>query len=70
MQNDKISQSDFTPNSDITLAEILNSPDDNPVGYFVDADLNYSASRHNYIRTSPSHYRKILLREAGSANTR
>ena len=35
MQKEKLPQSDFTLNSDITLAEILNCPDDNPVGYFV-----------------------------------
>ena len=48
MQNEKLPQSDFTLNSDITLADILNCPDDNPVGYFVEVDLHYPARLHNY----------------------
>ena len=48
MQNEKLPQSDFTLNSDITLAEILNCPDDNPFGYFVGVDLHYPASLHDY----------------------
>ena len=48
MQNDKLPLSDFTLNSDITLAEILNSPDDNLVVYFAEVDLHYPASQHNY----------------------
>ena len=53
MQNEKLPQSDFTLNSDITLAEILNCPDDNPVGYFVEVDLHYPASLHDYHQDFP-----------------
>ena len=52
-QNEKLPQTDFTLNSDITLAEILNSPDDNPVGYFVEVDLHYPASLHDYHQDFP-----------------
>ena len=41
VQNEKLPQSDFTPYSDITLAEILNCPDYNPASYFVEVDLHY-----------------------------
>ena len=40
-------------NSDITLAEILNCPDDNPVGYFVEVDLHYPPSLHDYHQDFP-----------------
>ena len=53
MQNEKLPQSDFTLNSDITLVEILNCPDDNPVGYFVEVDLHYPASLHDYHQDFP-----------------
>ena len=53
MQNEKLPQSDFTLNSDITLAEILNCPDDNTVGYFVEVDLHYPASLHDYHQDFP-----------------
>ena len=53
MQKEKLPQSDFTLNSDITLAEILNCPDDNPVGYFVEVDLHYPASLHDYHQDFP-----------------
>ena len=53
MQNEKLPQSDFTLNSDITLAEILNCPDGNPVGYFVEVDLHYPASLHDYHQDFP-----------------
>ena len=53
MQNKKLPQSDFTLNSDITLAEILNYPDDNPVGYFVEVDLHYPANLHDYHQDFP-----------------
>ena len=46
MQNEKLPQSDFTLNSDITLAEILNCPDDNPVGYFVEVDFPLAPSKN------------------------
>ena len=53
MQNEKLPQSDFTLNSDITLADILNCPDDNPFGYFVEVDLHYPASLHDYNQDFP-----------------
>ena len=53
MHNENFPQSDFTLNSDITLAEILNCPDDNPVGYFVEVDLHYPASLHDYHQDFP-----------------
>ena len=53
MQNEKLPQSDFTLNSDITPAEIPNCPDGNPVGYFVDVDLHYPASLHGYHQDFP-----------------
>ena len=53
MQNEKLPQSDFTLNSDITLVEILNCPDDNPDGYFVEVDLHYPASLHDYHQDFP-----------------
>ena len=45
MQNEKLPQSYFTLNSDIKQAEILSGPDDNPVDYFVEVDLQYPAMR-------------------------
>ena len=53
MQNEKLPQSDFTLNSDITLADILNCPDDNTIGYFVEVDLHYPASVHDYHQDFP-----------------
>ena len=53
MQKEKLLKSDFTLNSDFTLAEILNCPDDNPVGYFVEVDWNYLASLHDYHQDFP-----------------
>ena len=70
MQNEKLPQSDFMLNSDITLAEILNCPDDKHVGYFVEIDLHYSASLHNYHQDFPAHHRKILLMMTDSATTK
>ena len=51
MQNEKLPQSDFTLNSDITLAEILNCPDDNTVG--CEVDLHYPASLYDYHQDFP-----------------
>ena len=53
MQNEKLFQSDFTLKSDITLADILNSPNDNPVGYFGEVDLIYPASLNDYHQDFP-----------------
>ena len=52
MQNEKLPQSDFTLNPDITLVKILNCPD-NPVGYFVEVDMHYPASLHDYHQDFP-----------------
>ena len=53
MQNEILPQSDFTLNSDITLPEILNRPDDNPIGYIVEVDLHYPTSLHDYPQDFP-----------------
>ena len=49
----KLPQSDFRLKSDITLVEILNCPDGNPVAYFVEVDLHYPASLHDYHQDFP-----------------
>ena len=63
MQKEKLPQSDFTLNSDITLAEILNCPDDNPVRYFVEVDLHYPASLHDYHQDFPLASSKIIVED-------
>ena len=69
MQNEKLPHSDFTLYSDITLAEILNCPDDNPVGYFLEVDCIILQVYTTTLSSSPSHHRKVLLRMTGSATT-
>ena len=53
MQSEKLNQTDLTLNSDITMAEIPNCTDDNPTGYFVEVDLHYPASLHDYHQDFP-----------------
>ena len=67
MQIEQLPRSDFTLNTDITLAEILYCPDDKPFGSFVEVDLHYPASLHDYHQDFPPQHRKILLRMTGSA---
>ena len=63
MKNEKLCQSDFTLNLDITLAEILNCPDDNPVGYFVEVDLHYPAILHDYHQDFPLALSKNIVED-------
>ena len=63
MQIKKLPQSDFTLTSDITLAEILNCPDDNPVGYYVEVDLNCPPSLHDYHQDIPLAPSKNIVKD-------
>ena len=37
----------YSWNATITLAEVLNTSDDSPVGYFVEVDLDYPIELHD-----------------------
>ena len=46
MQMDQLPLREFALNVEITRKEILNTPNDSSVGYFVEVDLNYPVHLH------------------------
>ena len=53
MQLGKLPIADYILRSDIPLSEILNTPDDVKVGYFVEVDVSYPSHLHDDHRDFP-----------------
>ena len=53
MQMDKLPVGEFAFNVEITLNEIVNTPNDASVGYFLEVDLNYPVHLHDDHRDFP-----------------
>ena len=64
MQLDKLPIADYILRSDIPLSEILNTPDDAQVGYFVEVDLSYPNHLHDDHRDFPLAPTKDFVEDA------
>ena len=64
MQQDKLPIADYILRSDIPLSEILNTPDDAQVGYFVEVDLSYPTHLHDDHRDFPLAPTKDFVEDA------
>ena len=68
MQMDMLPVGEFAFNVEITLNEILNTPNDASFGYFHDIDLNYPVHLHDDHRDFPLPLPRKLFQMIGWAN--
>ena len=63
MQLEKLPLSEFAFNTEVTIQEVLDTPDNASVGYFVEVDLSYPPGLHDDHRDFPLAPTKDIVEE-------